>query len=130
MVVSGSKLAREFETDPSTVSKIAKRFYKHRQISNEPRSGRPSILTPSEKKYILLLTKRDRAITYSALTGNLDHQCSIRTIRRFLQRYWKRKWKSLDREKMKPEHAALRLGFARQWLPRVKELMEVYVFEV
>lgn len=122
---SHRSVAMRFNTTPSTTHRIFKRWKDHKTLENKSRSGRPHKLTPAEKRYISLLIKKDRKITYSALVGSMHGKVSRRTIRRIIQHDWKRKWRSKQRIPISAETAAQRLSFARGWMPDCEELMEV-----
>ncbi|GAO15952.1 hypothetical protein UVI_02039730 [Ustilaginoidea virens] len=97
-------VATAFNTSPSTTYRIFKRWKEDATLENKPRSGRPPKLTEAEKRYIVLLVKRNRSIIYSAL------QC---------------KWKAIKRIPLSKKTAANRLSFPHYWLPKVEELIEV-----
>lgn len=118
-------VAAAFNTSPSTTHRIFKRWKEDATLENKPRSGRPPKLTEAEKRYIVLLVKRNRSITYSALIGAMGGRISRSTIRRCLRGYWQRKWKSIKRIPLSKETAKKRLYFARYWLQKVEELMEI-----
>ena len=122
-------VAAAFNTSPSTTHRIFKRWKEDATLENKPRSGRLLKLIEAEKRYIVLLVKRNRSITYSALIGAMGGRISRSTIRRCLRGTWQRKWKAMKRIPLSKKTAANRLHFARYWLPRVEELMEVSMIE-
>lgn len=117
--------AREFNTTPSTVRGIKQRWNDDHTLHKRPRKGRPQILSETEKRYIIRMCKSDRRITWDALVNSTPTSVSRRTIRRTVSTFYKRKWKALRRPKLSEEHAAERLAFARDWIYRAEELVEV-----
>ncbi|CAG9952817.1 unnamed protein product [Clonostachys rosea f. rosea IK726] len=128
MLCAGASLravAREFKTTHSTVSKLRNRFKDDHTTDYKARKGRPSVLTKAEKRYIIRLASKDRSITWSALVGSVDTRVSKSTVRRVVRTHYKRKWKAMDRIELTPENARIRLQWARYWLPKIEELMEI-----
>jgi hypothetical protein len=124
MLCAGASLravAREF--------KLRNRFKDDHTTDYKARKGRPSVLTKAEKRYILRLASKDRSITWSALVGSVDTRVSKSTVRRVVRTHYKRKWKAMDRIELTPENARIRLQWARYWLPKIEELMEVRGFK-
>ncbi|KAK1244999.1 hypothetical protein MKX08_004628, partial [Trichoderma sp. CBMAI-0020] len=66
----------------------------------------------------------DRKITWLALCGAVDSRVSPRTIRRALQRVYKRKWKSAQRIMITEKTAEARLQFCQAWEGKEEELVE------
>lgn len=122
---SHRKVAAEFNTTPSTTHAIFKRWKEHKTLNKKPRPGRPNLLSRSERRYILLMIKRNRRISYKALIGAMHGQVSRSTIRRVIRQHYKRKWRSLQRIPLSPETARKRLQFARYWKENEDELMQV-----
>lgn len=123
-------VAAIFNTTPSTTHRIFKRWKESKTLENKERRGRPPKLTPAEKRYIIIMIKKNRCITYAALVGAMGGRVSKRTIRRTLQSHWRRKWKSMQRIPISAETARERLSWAQGWLPDVEELMEVIAFQI
>jgi transposase len=90
-------VAAEARCSPQAVSNIVQRWKSQRTLDNKPRSGRPKKLSFQQIRYILVSLKRDRRITYEALTNYLDSQVSRTTIRRPIRRHYGRKWKAMQR---------------------------------
>jgi transposase len=65
------KIVAEFNTTPSTVYAIVKRFKSEQTVQIKPRKGRPAKLSKAERKYIILLLERDRDITWKALAADI-----------------------------------------------------------
>lgn len=106
-------VAEHWNTTKSTVHRIFKHWKSTQSFNNKPRSGRPLKLTQSEVRYICLLIKRNRKIGYAALIGAIDGKVSKKTIRRAIQQFYKRKWKSMQRIPLSKETAAQRLRFTQ-----------------
>ena len=128
--LSYRKVATEFKTTPSTTHAIFKRWKKDHTLENKPRKGRPHKLTKREIRYIILLIKKQRKITWKALIGSMGGKVTRRTLQRCISRVFARKWRSKERIPLSKETAKLRLQFARFWKPRVQELIQVVIFEV
>lgn len=118
-------VARVFNTTPSTTHKIFHRWDHDHTLEKKKRKGRPLKLTPAERRYIIILTKRERSITWAALVGTMGGRVHRDTIKRTLRSYWKRKWKAMQRIPLDKESARARLSFAEGWIEDVAELMEV-----
>lgn len=127
---SHRNVAAEFNTTPSTTHAIFKRWRVDKTLEKKPRSGRPHILSRSEKRYILIMIKRNRKISYKALIGAMHGAVSRSTIRRVIQQYYRRKWRSLERIPLSEETAKKRLDFARYWKENVQELMQVQPIKI
>ncbi|KJZ69439.1 hypothetical protein HIM_11168 [Hirsutella minnesotensis 3608] len=123
--LSYQNVATEFLTNKSTVHRIVNRWEHDHTLENRLRKGRPKKLTRRELRYINLMIKRRRKITYRALLGAAGGRVSRRTLRRAIQPEWKRKWLSVQRIPISNETAEERLQFARTWEGREDELTEV-----
>jgi transposase len=124
------QVAATFKTSPSTTHAIFKRWRNDQSLEIKPHIGRLSKLTKVEKKYIILLTKWNKKITYKALIGAMGGRVSKSTIRRVLNEKWKCKWKAMNRIPISRECSKVRLDFAQGWIPDIDELMEVFTIEV
>lgn len=122
---SHRKVASEFNTTPSTTHKIFKRWKDEKTLRNKPRTGRPCILSKSEKRYILVMIKCNRRLSYKALIGKTHTKVSRSTIRRAIHDHYKRKWRSKQRIPLSPQTARKRLHFAQYWKDHQEELMRV-----
>jgi transposase len=123
-------VATEFNTSPSTAHAIFKRWKNDHTVDPKPRKGRPKKLTPAEVRYITIMIKKNRRITWNALVGAMNGQVSRRTLQRALQKEFRRKWKAINRIPLSEETAASRLSFARAWKDNVEELMAVWLFKI
>ncbi|KAF7563680.1 hypothetical protein G7046_g460 [Stylonectria norvegica] len=128
--MSQRAVARDFKTTHSTVQRILKRFNTSRTVANSPRSGRPSLLTKTEKRYIVRMVLKDRDISWDSLVTGVNGKVSRWTIRRVVRAYFKRKWKAMDRPKLDKERAKNRLSWCQEWLPKIEELIAVRGVEV
>ncbi|KAL7919556.1 transposase [Trichoderma austrokoningii] len=61
------QVAREFNTQHTTVSRICQRWNNQRTLQNKPRKGRPKKSSDQEILYITILLKRDGKKTWDAL---------------------------------------------------------------
>jgi transposase len=126
---SARAVAKEFKTTHTTVLALKKRFEATSTVDYKPRSGRPKVLTKAEERYIIRMIYKDREITWDALTNEVGSGVSSRTIRRIVQRHFRRKWKVMKRPKLTAEHARIRLHWAQAWLADIEELVVVRAFE-
>jgi transposase len=128
--LSGGKSYRAvagiYNTSPSTVYKIFQHWKNEKTLENKPRSGRPGKLTSAERKYIVLLAKRDRRVSYSALVGAMDGRVCLRTIQRLMKKYYSRKWRAMQRIPLSKETAKIRLRWAKAWKDDIHLLLEVF----
>jgi transposase len=116
----------EARCSPQAVSNIVQRWKNQRTLDNKPRSGRPSKLSFQQIRYILISLKRDRRITYEALTNYLGGQVSRTTIRRAIRRHYGRKWKAMQRIPLSKENARQRLLWCQAWKEDIDLLIEVF----
>ena len=77
-------IAREMGVSHVTVANTLKRWNIHATTSSLPKTGRPKIFTPSEKRYIKLLVRRRPRIAWKALCQELGNRACKNTIRRVL----------------------------------------------
>jgi transposase len=120
-------VAEEYNTTASTAYGIFKRWQNTRSFDIAPRSGRPPKLTPAEVRYLVLLAKKDRKITYAALLDATGNRVTRKTLRLALRQVFKRKWLSKQRIPISKEIAKIRLSWARGWSSDIEELMEVWL---
>ena len=95
-------------------------------MENKPRSGRPGKLTSAERKYIVLLAKRDRRVSYSALVSAMDGRVCLRTIQRLMKKYYSRKWRAIQRIPLLKETVQIRLRWSKAWKDDIYLLLEVF----
>ena len=119
------EVARQFNTTPSTIRQTRKRWTEDHITHSRPRSGRPEVTSERDKRYIIRAVYQDREISWNSLVGELDGRVSKSTIQKIVRREFKRKWKSMNRPKLRPEHARKRRAWARVWAPKAEELVEV-----
>ena len=120
------KIATELGISRHTVYYTKKRWAQHRTLDLMPRSGRPQKLTPSEKRYLYLLLRRNPRMAYKAIPESLHRSISRRTIRRAMRAIGLRKWKSAGRIPLKKKDVRERLKFARFWKGK-RALLEVKI---
>ncbi|KAH6960019.1 hypothetical protein BKA56DRAFT_701355 [Ilyonectria sp. MPI-CAGE-AT-0026] len=106
--MSARAVVREFATMHSTVQQIKHKFTTYHTVRNARRKGRPEILIKSEKRYILRIAMKDRAITWDALPEGAACRVSRRMIRRTVRMFFKCKWKLMDRPRLNPARAKVR----------------------
>ena len=127
---SQRRVADAFNTTRSTVQAIANRWKTNQSLKVRPRKGRPKKLSSYEKRYILRMIRKDRAITWNALVGTVDTRVCVRTIQRLIHTHYARKWKAMGRPKLDRYAASTRLRWARIWIEKIDDLVEVCDFEV
>lgn len=81
---SSAEVARGFNVSRSTVMKTVNRFAKTHSFEDEPRLGRPSIISERDKRYLEQQIKRTPGITYSRLAQGIESQPSHATLRRLI----------------------------------------------
>jgi transposase len=118
-------VAAEFRTTPSTTHAIFKRWREDGTLESRPRLGAPRKLSDAEERYIIMLVKRNRKITWKELQNAVDTTISISTLRSTLHEHYHRKWKSIVIIPLSEEAVAKRLAFAHLWLPNIAELKMV-----
>jgi transposase len=126
---SYSALATQFNTTKSTVWNIVKRFQTDQTTSPKPRKGRPVKLTKAQRKYVILLLKRDRDIAWKALIGDAGVAVCVNTLRTAVGKHYSRKWRAIERIPLNKDSAFDRLAYCRDWLPNAAELLDVFTFE-
>ena len=119
------RIARLFSIGPGAVHNIIKTYEKTRNLQSMPRSGRPSIFTPKEKKYAYLLARRNPRATYHELISQLPRHCHNSTIRRILQRFYLKKWRAQKRIPLSKVNRRVRYAAAKDFLQNEYDLKRV-----
>ena len=122
---SKAAVARAFGTTRQTVFNTIRRATTLQSLENKKRPGRPRLLNIREERYLLRLVRRFPKSSWKELVARNGHRVSARTLRRILQRYKMRKWKSKERPALTDESAAERMAFCRFWKGREEELASV-----
>jgi transposase len=82
--MSAKAVGREFLTDSTTVTKIAKKFTTSHTFKNKERKGRPKKLNRSERRNLLRLIRKNRFISWEELCDATDRSVqSERSNKRF-----------------------------------------------
>jgi transposase len=110
-----SQIASRLGISRSTVYNTINRFQTTGNLRSKPRTGRPSKLTPSERRYLFLVVHRNPIISYKALIHEANLRVSKSTIRRVLKKLNIRKWISKKRIFLKQHDAKKRLEFVKKW---------------
>jgi transposase len=118
-------VAEDAKTSPSTVHQIVERWKSQRTLAQKRRTGRPKKLTVRQIRWLLLMIKRDRRITYDSIINYLGGQISRSTIRRVIRLHYGRKWKAIQRIPLSKETARQRLSWCQGWKDEIDELIEV-----
>jgi transposase len=119
-----------FRVSPSTVHYAIEHWKKNHTFESKPRKGRPPSLTRKEKRYIILLVKRNRTLAKKALVNATGKVVSYSTIKRCLRANHMRKWKAMKRIPLCKEVAKDRYDFACDWLENIEEFLQVCHAEV
>jgi len=120
----------EFSVSSLTVIRTRQRWNIHATTRSLPKTGRPEIFTPSEKRYIWKLVRRNPRIAWKALRQELGGRACKNTLRRVLQEFQLKKWKCQKRIPLTKENALERLYDARDFLAEKEEFVRVCAFEV
>jgi transposase len=126
---SYGEIAATFHTTKSTVHQIVKRFENSGNFTPKPRSGAPKKLSDADIRYLNIQVKKDRSVPLYDLQKRIsDYGVSVcaRTIARAMKETWGHKWRRKKRILLTKKSASKRLRFAREWLPKVEELMSVW----
>ncbi|KAJ0134293.1 hypothetical protein HZ326_22654 [Fusarium oxysporum f. sp. albedinis] len=78
---------------PATVYRIKKRWDQHHNNTSKPRKWRPRKRSALQIIRVNSFICRHRSITWNDALLELDLEVSPRTLRRHLDRYWRRKWR-------------------------------------
>ncbi|KNA96965.1 hypothetical protein FOXG_18208 [Fusarium oxysporum f. sp. lycopersici 4287] len=97
-------VAANFNTTQGTISKTKKRWEEEEILQSRARKGRPKKLTALQI---------------------LGLDVSIRTLKRRLQSYWRRKWRSKRRIKLSEEDAKARLKHCEFWLHHLDDYIQI-----
>ena len=119
-----------FRVSPSTVHYAIEHWKKHHTFESKPRKGRPQSLTRKEKRYIILLVKRNRTLAKKALVNATGKVVSYSTIKRCLRANNMRKWRAMKRIPLCKEVAKDRYDFVCDWLENIDEFLQVCYPEV
>src|SRR5437667_6178044 len=84
---SARAVAAEFGVSPSTVIRTCQRWNIHATTKSLPKIGRLEIFTPSEKRYIWKLVRRNPRIAWKALREEFGGRVCTETLRRVLQEF-------------------------------------------
>jgi transposase len=103
-------VADDAMTSPSTVHQIVQRWRTQRTLAQKRCTGRPRKLTVRQIRWLLLMIKRDRRITYDSIINYLGGHISRSTIRRVIRLHYGRKWKAMQRIPLSKETARQRLS--------------------
>lgn len=115
MRVSIAKLAEEFQRSNSTITRTVQRFEARADLKSHPRSGRPTKFTPSIRRRIFRLARKNPWWSYRVLRANTDGNPSRDTIRRILKTYQLHERRSRKRIPLTKQTARKRLQFTRNW---------------
>lgn len=118
-----TKIAAQFGVSRKTIYNTWNRWTSAKSLNSRPRKGRPPVLTPSEKRYLYKLVRRNPRLAYKCIPSQLLTQVSTRTIRRALKQYNIRKWKSKRRIPLTERDIKGRKEFVATWRKKVTDLV-------
>jgi len=78
-----------------------------------PRSGRPQVLSTSDKRFLWILIKRNPFIRYREINERLRSSLSRTTLLKMIKESGYGHWKARKRPRLQEEHARKRLAWAR-----------------
>jgi hypothetical protein len=128
--VSQRTVARVHRTDHKTVAAIEKSFTQTASVQNKPRIGRPQKPNRGQTRYVLRLIRKNPYIKWEKLLSEAQELVCLSTLKHAVSVYFERKWKAMDRPPISKEQGASRRAFYREWLPKIDELKEIWLFEV
>lgn len=116
---STREIARRVSVSQSCVVTTLQRYHDMANLADRPRSGRPTVLTAAQKRYIKLLTARDPTINATKIKAELraatGREVSTQTIRNCLhqvglraRRSWRAPLNSRQRQRHRLQWARLR----------------------
>jgi len=108
-----AELAREFDCDRRSITRIVKRWKDDQTLGAHLRSGRPKKLTLEEERYVRQIVKRHPRIPWKALVAESPVAMSVSTLRQALGNSYRRKWRAQRRIPLKRVDIAKRLAHAR-----------------
>ena len=123
------QLARQFFCHPNTITRTLQRFQATESLASRLRKGRPPLLNAAQRRYILMLVKRNPRMAWKALICGAPVPVSQSTIRRVLGGHYRRKWKAVKRIAISKDLARERFSWARYWKTRKQELLTVCNFK-
>ncbi|XP_046545838.1 uncharacterized protein LOC124255935 [Haliotis rubra] len=86
---SQSSAARHFNVRQSTIPRLWQRYKLHNSTRDRPRTGRPRVTTPAQKRFIRVLHLRNRTISAANTANNVPglRRVSAQIIRNRLRQH-------------------------------------------
>jgi transposase len=109
----------------STVHYTLQRAKKHSTTHSLPGRGRKQCLSPSDKRYIYSICRRNPLFRWKQVLQSLDRKISRSTLQRTLREFKLRKWRSKRRIPLSKDGARERLQFVRSAIRNEEEFVEV-----
>ena len=104
----------------STVNRTVKRFNTTQSNNSRYRSGRPSIITPADGRYINQLSTRSRRKTVSQITDEFNVSRNVKvsktSVRRVLHSWGLRGCIAVNKPFLRPENVRKRIKFCKKIL--------------
>jgi transposase len=111
---SAAKIARDERLPASTVRSLISRWKERDTTNNKPRSGRPPITTPRERRAIVRAARNNPQMPLESIQKVAGVPHSRSTIKRVLHDEGLLHWRSKQRLELTERHAADRLAWALQ----------------
>jgi len=108
-----TKIATQEQLPKSTIKKIISNAKTRQHTRNMPRSGRPRIATPRDRRRIISFARQHPKWTYDQLQRETGLDFSRSTFKRILQEHDIMNWRCKKRPALNQQQANLRLNFAR-----------------
>jgi transposase len=121
-------LGRKYTLAKSTIAGIVTRYGNQQSAKDNPRSGRPPLLSERDKRHILILIAQNPFISCPQIKTEANIDCCSATILRFLRKEGIAHYKALRRPKLSVEAARKRLEFAQEHINKPQAFWESCIF--
>src|SRR5512140_1134993 len=124
-----AQLAYDFDVSRHAITSTLDRWHNHHTLDSLPRSGRPEVLSPRQKRLILRIIRKDPKIKWKSLRNELPFEVTIRTLQSILRHQFNlRKWRSPRRPALTDFDASRRYTHCKAWHTREQELVENTIY--
>jgi transposase len=108
------KIAEKLDLDPSTVTKVVKRYKLSGSTENSARPGRPKKMTERDHRHLVDNVKKNRHATLQDITNSMPSKVSVDTVRRALHNQGINSRIAAKKPFINQVNQAKRLVFARE----------------